>query len=527
MNKQLKLLVCAISLLCAFSVNARLIEADGFFYYIIGNHQVEVVADFFDESYPYHNMTDVQIPSTFTFEGETYTVTSIGYAAFQGCYNMKSLSIPNTVTSIGYQAFNACSSLESVVIPSSVTVIDCEAFAGCEELAQISFPDTDIDIKMLAFSGTAWLNNQPDGMVYAGKVAYTYKGQAPASVAIADGTLCIAENCFANQFGLNEVILPNSLISIGNRAFECPNLQTINNLESVTYIGHRAFDYTPWYQNLPKDGLLYIGKVAYKYFGEMPENTTITIKDGTTQVGYECFYEYDNLKGVTLPDGILVVDNNAFEDCYDLEQINLPNSITKINDCAFSHCRKLTQVALPANLTFIGGQAFSSCSGLTSLVIPDKVTSIDSEAFYGCNNLITLSLPASLGVLGSESFKSSSKLQEIHCKMTCLFDFSEEVFFGGVSKENCKLYVPVGMVDTYRAHDVWGQFQTIEEEGGSGIEGDMDGSGIIDVEDVNSMINIILKINTISDYPGFGDMDGNGIIDVEDVNAIINIILKL
>ena len=47
------------------------------------------------------------------------------------------------------------------------------------------------------------------------------------------------------------------------------------------------------------------------------------------------------------------------------------------------------------------------------------------------------------------------------------------------------------------------------------------------VEDVNAAINIILKLNTMADYPGNGDMDANGIIDVEDVNAIINIILKL
>ncbi|MBO7609442.1 MAG: dockerin type I repeat-containing protein [Muribaculaceae bacterium] len=57
--------------------------------------------------------------------------------------------------------------------------------------------------------------------------------------------------------------------------------------------------------------------------------------------------------------------------------------------------------------------------------------------------------------------------------------------------------------------------------------GDIDGSGMVDVEDVNAAINIILKLKTVGDYPGNGDMDGNGIIDVEDVNAIINIILKL
>lgn len=62
---------------------------------------------------------------------------------------------------------------------------------------------------------------------------------------------------------------------------------------------------------------------------------------------------------------------------------------------------------------------------------------------------------------------------------------------------------------------------------GGSLKGDIDGNNVIDVEDVNAAINIALKLNSVSDYPGDGDMDGNGIIDVEDVNAIINIILKL
>ena len=70
------------------------------------------------------------------------------------------------------------------------------------------------------------------------------------------------------------------------------------------------------------------------------------------------------------------------------------------------------------------------------------------------------------------------------------------------------------------------QFVAIAQ-GSSEFKGDLDGSGIIDVEDVNAAINIILKLNTQADYPGNGDMDDNGMIDVEDVNSIINIILKL
>ena len=72
-----------------------------------------------------------------------------------------------------------------------------------------------------------------------------------------------------------------------------------------------------------------------------------------------------------------------------------------------------------------------------------------------------------------------------------------------------------------------GKGVTTPDPGQSYAQGDLDGSGIIDVEDVNAAINIILKLNNLSDYPGNGDMDNNGMIDVEDVNAIINIILKL
>lgn len=63
--------------------------------------------------------------------------------------------------------------------------------------------------------------------------------------------------------------------------------------------------------------------------------------------------------------------------------------------------------------------------------------------------------------------------------------------------------------------------------GTAGIRGDLDNSNIIDVEDVNAAINIILKLDSVGDYPGNGDVDGNGYIDVEDVNHMINFILNL
>ena len=70
-------------------------------------------------------------------------------------------------------------------------------------------------------------------------------------------------------------------------------------------------------------------------------------------------------------------------------------------------------------------------------------------------------------------------------------------------------------------------FATGRVEVVSGLRGDVNGDGKVDVEDVNAAINIVLKLKTAADYPGSADLDGNGKVDVEDVNAIINIMLKL
>lgn len=58
------------------------------------------------------------------------------------------------------------------------------------------------------------------------------------------------------------------------------------------------------------------------------------------------------------------------------------------------------------------------------------------------------------------------------------------------------------------------------------VLGDVDGSGIVDIEDVNAMINIILGTKPVDYYPGNANLDGTGTIDVEDLNILINIILS-
>ena len=73
----------------------------------------------------------------------SHPVTRIGYAAFSGCSDLTSVTIPDSVTSIGGSAFNGCIGLTSVTIGNSVTSIGSHTFFGCSSLTQlILFPST-------------------------------------------------------------------------------------------------------------------------------------------------------------------------------------------------------------------------------------------------------------------------------------------------------------------------------------------------------------------------------------------------
>ena len=82
--------------------------------------------------------TSVVIPATVTYQGTTYSVTTIGNSAFMDCSSLTSVTIPNSVTSIGISSFKNCSSLTTVTIPNSVTSIGEYAFSGCSSLTSMT-----------------------------------------------------------------------------------------------------------------------------------------------------------------------------------------------------------------------------------------------------------------------------------------------------------------------------------------------------------------------------------------------------
>ena len=126
------------ALLCT-AVSAHYFEVDGIYYDITSNSDLTVAVTYAGNSYNSAVYSgSVVIPEKVTYNGKEYSVTSIGYYAFQNCSGLTTVTIPNSVTSIGGSAFSGCSGLTSVTIPNSVTSIGNSAFSDCSGLTSVT-----------------------------------------------------------------------------------------------------------------------------------------------------------------------------------------------------------------------------------------------------------------------------------------------------------------------------------------------------------------------------------------------------
>ena len=418
MKETKKLLAVVLSVIMLLSVVplgtfSAFSETKGVFYYEVKDGEAAITG-LVDEGYS----GDLEIPKTIG----GYPVSSIGNYAFDDCAGLTGITIPDSVTSIGYGAFAFCYNLTSVTIGNSVISIGDYAFEECTRLTSIAIPDSVTLIGYRVLDDTPWYNNKSDGLVYAGKVAYKYKGDCPESVTIKEGTLGIAGGAFDNRWELTSIVIPDSVTTIGVRAFSwCNGLTSITIPDFVISIGDEAFNYCYNLTSVTLGGSVnYIGNEA---FGDCHELTSITFPDSLTAVGERAFSYCEGLTSITIPDSLTSIGERAFFHCPELGSINVESGNTvysSTGNCLIESASKTliagcknSIIPTDGSVISIGDEAFGDCWGLTSITIPDSVVAIGYRAFYNCLGLKSITIPCSVNSIGEEAFLSCSKLASI------------------------------------------------------------------------------------------------------------------
>ena len=398
---------------------------------------VQKIGSSFNECY---SLTTVRLPES---------LRVIGKYAFDASNKLANVNIPAGVTTIEDCAFWECRSLTSITIPSSVTAIGSYAFYSCTDLASITIPSSVTSIGSYAFNGTAWFNDQPDGLVYAGKVLYTYKGTMPANTVINNmraDTIAIADGAFYGRNGLTGITIPSSVTIIGDRVFSyCRGLTGISvdtqnraysSVDGVLFNKNRtviiAYPIAKQDRNYTiPSGVASVEDYAFSGCGSL---TGVTIPSSVTSIGDGAFYECTGLTGVTVPSSVTSIGSLAFYNCRNLASITIPSSVTSIGSYAFNNTAWLNSQpdglvyagkvlytykgTMPANTVLnniradtiaIAERAFNYRTGLTDITIPSSVTAIGEGAFSGCNNLKTVTLSRRT-TIGSNAFPSNVQI---------------------------------------------------------------------------------------------------------------------
>ena len=277
---------------------------------------------------------NVVIPSSVKgYDAQTYTVKAVSDAAFFGCENITSVSLPSGITGIGNSSFLRCCNLASINIPTNVTKIGTEAFFYCEKLTSISISKNVTSIGTRAFKNCSQLTS------------VTVNWATP---------ITIDNECFSNA--------ANATLNVPYGSKE--------RYEAAT--GWKQFKNIV--EMAPKDGDIF---TALTTEGVKMTFTVINASAKTCKVG-----DGSSASISASTDGLVTIPTTAND-----------FAVTQISSKAFYNCNQITATEIPICITSIGTYAFSGCNNLTSVTVGwDEPISISTNCFSNAANA-TLYVP--------------------------------------------------------------------------------------------------------------------------------------
>lgn len=439
----------------------------------------------------------------------------IDYSAFSYCALAGDIVFASGINQIGESAFAQNNDITSLDFSNSteLTVVSSGTFAGCYRLKKVDFSDCSklgtLNIEAFlecpaleevvidngfytSIDGVLFVVDKASLLLYpAGKKAESY--MIPSTVKT------LGEHSFPSNGALKELTIPESVQTIKGNAFGgfMGNGSKVI-MQSATPIGlsqsvglQDAFVHVPkgsadayrkasiWSESkiveidadlvtvfLEEAGTLKtkLEELNVPVYG-VPE---LKISGPMNTEDFKVIREMSVLRKIDLAK--VMSDGNRLPDYTfsghgNLEEVILPETIETIDYRAFSECSSLKSIDFSplSHLRSIAHYAFEN-AGITSVDFSKtSLASIGERAFGGCSITGDLLFPATLNDIGSRAF-SSAVLSSIKLKSP------DKVYLNGnafesTDKTTCKVYVPKGLKETYKADKYWSAFQNMEEFG--------------------------------------------------------------
>lgn len=279
-------------------------------------------------------------------------ITRIGGAAFCGCYDIKTITLPDSLVEIGKHAFRDLDKLESIDIPSGVTVIPENCFSGCRSLKDVNMSDEATKIEHYAFAHCGLLE----------------------SIELPDSVSYIGEGAFSGCGKLKEIYINENVEFVGKDAF-----YSCNELEGIV-----VSDENENYSSDDSGVLFDKNKTELIRYPQKNVNGIYVFPDTVKTISEFAFSASLYLKEVVLNDGLEEIGTAAFLECISLSDVTFPSSLKNIGYAAFLFCESFSDIVIPENVEQIGMQAFV-CNFAESFTVKSMNANIDYYAI-GCSD---------------------------------------------------------------------------------------------------------------------------------------------
>lgn len=418
-----------------------------------------------------------------------------------GTYRMKIKKIDNSeVFSNCDGAYSGFSSIDQNEIRGIVGGADI--FEAIDSVSSIDFGSCPI-LSGISFGYGAHTNNTVTSVTFSNtSVSY------------------IGTGCFNYFKALENIVIPDSITSMGDGAFGQSGLRSVTIGSGLTEIPQATFAITPLRNVVIPSGITSVGERA---FASCSALTSATVEGSDVELGDKAFnscsslrsFDFSNIKkigssaftsattlsSVTIPSSVTYIGNEVFRGCSNIETATIEPSVTSINRYMFANCTSLSAITLPSSVRTIDEGAFSGCTSLSGFNY--DITTYNMNSFKDCTNLTSVNLDSARTIgdyafnntklstvnmpnvetIGSYVFGSISGLTDVTIGENCL-TIGDNAFYSinipsstltitclaevppTISSNLCyiyslkAIYVPDASVDTYKAANRWSTFQS-------------------------------------------------------------------